>query len=384
MSARGILHLTSFLQGGAGRAITDLACAQQALGHDVTVVTSATGHSGYGNYPEYLARLRDARVPLYLCDSLFTRDIALNLQVLELLRHRIDVERIAVVHAHAGVAALVGRMYAAHATHRVAVVQTQHGWGTSKTPDQVAADLAILREVDRVVVTSDATREHLGRLGVPPWNVSVIPCGLDVGPPAPPPDEAVRLLQPYRERGAKVIGCIGSVTANKNQALLVEALARLDDPGVVAAFIGEDGDGILARAATASASRGVLRCGYQPEAARWLPLMDLLVLPSRSEGQGLVVVEAFRAGVPVVATNIPPLARMIEHQRSGFLFEAGNADALATIIRAALAMPAEDRDAIARTAKQRFRREFTSDAMVARHEALYEQLAGEATNSSVH
>jgi glycosyltransferase involved in cell wall biosynthesis len=179
----------------------------------------------------------------------------------------------------------------------------------------------------------------------------------------------------------KVIGCIGSVTANKNQSLLVDALARLGHCGVVAAFIGEGGEGLLIQ--PSSASGRVLACGYQPEAARWLPLMDLLVLPSRSEGQGLVVLEAFRAGVPVVATDIPPLARMIEHQRSGFLFEAGSADALATIIRAVLAMPAADRDAITRAARQRFRREFTSDRMVARHEALYAQLTREATNSSV-
>ena len=38
-----ILHLATFLQGGAGRVIADLACAQAGAGHRVTVVASRTG-----------------------------------------------------------------------------------------------------------------------------------------------------------------------------------------------------------------------------------------------------------------------------------------------------------------------------------------------------
>src|SRR5688572_30966960 len=74
MASLGILHLTTFLQGGAGRAIADLACAQQAAGHRVTVVTSDTAHGEFGNYREYLDRLRAADVALHLCDSLFSRE----------------------------------------------------------------------------------------------------------------------------------------------------------------------------------------------------------------------------------------------------------------------------------------------------------------------
>lgn len=49
-----ILHLTTFLQGGAGRVVTDLALEQQRAGHDVRVITSATGLNGYCNYDGYI------------------------------------------------------------------------------------------------------------------------------------------------------------------------------------------------------------------------------------------------------------------------------------------------------------------------------------------
>ena len=81
-----IVHLTTYLQGGAGRAITDLACAQRAAGHRVLVVSSATSAPGYGNYPHYIDRLHKADVSLILEDSLFTRDTALNLRVLDRLK----------------------------------------------------------------------------------------------------------------------------------------------------------------------------------------------------------------------------------------------------------------------------------------------------------
>jgi len=58
MRTLSIVHLTTFLQGGAGRAIADLACAQHEAAHRVVVVASATGEGGYG-YPPLLSLLAE-------------------------------------------------------------------------------------------------------------------------------------------------------------------------------------------------------------------------------------------------------------------------------------------------------------------------------------
>jgi glycosyltransferase involved in cell wall biosynthesis len=147
---------------------------------------------------------------------------------------------------------------------------------------------------------------------------------------------------------------------------------------VAAVFVGEGGRVLVEEAARANVSDRVVACGYQPQASRWLPLMDLLVLPSRTEGQGLVVLEAFRAGVPVVVSDIPALARLVDEGRSGFRFEPDNAAALAHAIRAALALTAHQRDEVTRSARARFLEEFTCDRMVDRHEELYARLAAGA------
>ena len=108
MHPLGVLHLTTFLQGGAGRAITDLACAQHAAGHSVTVVASDTACGEFGNYPEYLERLRAAGVMLHLRDSLFARDISKSMRVAEMLCQSLDASRLDVIHAHAAVPAFIG------------------------------------------------------------------------------------------------------------------------------------------------------------------------------------------------------------------------------------------------------------------------------------
>jgi glycosyltransferase involved in cell wall biosynthesis len=369
MPRLNILHLTTFLQGGAGRSIVDLACAQHAAGNRVTVVTSRTSRDEFGNYPEYLDRLRTVGVTLHMCDSLFSRDHALNMRVVGMLSRSVDVTAVDIIHAHAAVPAFIGEQFSAGARRRIGLIQTQHGWGSNKTSQQAVFDLDVLSRVDRIVTTSAATGAELAALGAPRASMVVIPCGLPLRDPGQPP--AGNALEAHRANGSRVIGCIGSVTANKNQRLLLEALQSIVDPSIIVVFVGEGSEALEDEARTLGLGDRVLACGYQPEASRWLPLFDLLVVPSRTEGQGLVVLEAFRAAVPVVASEVPALGELIEHRRSGFLFENGNAAALAGAIQCALSLPDAERWAMLTAARRRFDADFTIDQMVERHEKLY-------------
>lgn len=375
MRALSIAHATTFLQGGAGRAIVDLACAQRAGGHDVVVLTSATGEPGYGNYPHYLAELSRAGVPLLVEDSLFKRDRALNLRALTRLRAARPRGRLDLIHAHAGTPARIARLYAGTEDGAVAVVQTQHGWGVAKTPDQAREDLAVLDEVDRIVVTSEATRSLLASRGVPKGRIETIPCG--IAPLAPPVSEsASRIAAELRARGLRVAGCVGTVNTNKNQRLLVDALARPAARHVAAIVVGEGGDAVAEYARSLGIGDRVRAVGYQADAARWMPAFDVLVVPSLTEGQGLVVLEAFRAGVPVVASAIPALEQLVAAGEQGWLFDPLDADAASRALTTALGMSADGRRGIVASARRRFEQQYTVPVMVARHEAMYRGLIG--------
>ena len=98
---------------------------------------------------------------------------------------------------------------------------------------------------------------------------------------------------------------------------------------------------------------------------------DLVVAPSLTEGQGLVALEAFRAGVPVVASDIPAFRQFVSEHETGWLFASGDAEALAHAIDRSLVVSLHDRTRITTAARVQFLTHYTVDAMVARHDALY-------------
>ena len=371
---RSIVHLTTFLQGGAGRAISDLACAQHARGWDVLVVSSATGDGTYGNYPHYLERLQAQGVPVMLEDSLFKRDPALNQRVVDRLLGVRDPETVDVVHAHAATPARAALQFAARGNDYAAVIQTQHGWGTNKTAQQTRDDLAVLQRVARVVATSPATSAFLAQRGIDAPHVVTIPCGLPAAVP-PVPAHAIReRLVSLRQRHHRIVGCVGTVTANKNQQAVIDALEYLALDKVTIVFIGEGSEGLLEGARALGVQNRVLAPGYLPDADGLMSLFDLLVVPSRTEGQGLVVLEAFRAGVPVLASDIPAFQTLVVQNRTGWRFTLDDPPALARALQCSLLTSADERARITAAARRVFQEAFTADVMVEQHEQLYSSL----------
>jgi glycosyltransferase involved in cell wall biosynthesis len=59
---------------------------------------------------------------------------------------------------------------------------------------------------------------------------------------------------------------------------------------------------------------------------------DMVVFPSRHEGFGMVVLEAWASGTPLIASDIPPVKELVTSGTNGILFESGNADSLSNAI----------------------------------------------------
>src|SRR5262245_12810218 len=123
-----ILHVSTFLQGGAGRIIAALAIAQRRAGHDVVVVADSGQHTGYESYPEYITGLREAGVPFHTVTSTFTRDVALNVRAVEELTALLGDRTVDIAHTHAAIPTLVARL-ALSSRGSTPLLQTMHGWG---------------------------------------------------------------------------------------------------------------------------------------------------------------------------------------------------------------------------------------------------------------
>jgi len=93
------------------------------------------------------------------------------------------------------------------------------------------------------------------------------------------------------------------------------------------------------RAAMLGLAGTVTFTGYRSDAARLLAGLDVLVVPSRSDGSPLVVCEAMAAGVPVVASRVGGLPDLVEDGGSGLLVRPGEAEDLARALVSLLLDP---------------------------------------------
>jgi glycosyltransferase involved in cell wall biosynthesis len=365
-----VLHTTTFLQGGAGRNIADLALAQRRAGHDVRVAADAGGEAGYASYPEYLDALTAAGIPCTLLTSTFKRDVALNARAARELQDVTRAWRPDVVHAHATTPALVARLAGVGVPGRL--LHTMHGWGIAKTAAHAAADIALLELADAVVVPSAAAAETLRGAGLTRGDLRVIPYGIAPGlPPRPPDPEDVRAIE-RSAAGRRVCLCIGTIGERKNQRLLIDALAAAPLRDVTAVFIGDgDAAGLRAHARALGVETRAVVLGQRADASRYLSLAGALVLPSRNEGLPLAVLESLRAGVPVVAADIPEIAEALDGGRCGHLFAPDDAASLGSALRAAFDEPAPARARL----RSRFAEHYAEDRMLSAYARLYEALA---------
>jgi glycosyltransferase involved in cell wall biosynthesis len=105
-----------------------------------------------------------------------------------------------------------------------------------------------------------------------------------------------------------------------------------------------------------------------------MALVDVFVLCSRAEGLPYVLLEAMQAGIPVVASDVPGIADLIDDGRTGLLYPWGDLDRLADHLTRCL-QNADLRRHLARQAQQHVASHHLLDVQVERMLRLYSQLA---------
>jgi sugar transferase (PEP-CTERM/EpsH1 system associated) len=135
--------------------------------------------------------------------------------------------------------------------------------------------------------------------------------------------------------GAPVIGTVGRLSEVKRQDLLIRAF-RLVLGSVPDAHLLIVGDGpwmgnLGELVAGLGLADRVHFAGYQARPECYLQVMNVFALTSSSEGMPLAVLEAWAAGVPVVATRVGGLPELIDDGRTGVLVGFGETDALARV-----------------------------------------------------
>lgn len=207
-------------------------------------------------------------------------------------------------------------------------------------------------------------RQQLDLRLAPPEKYSVIPNGIDVARYEASPRG--RMFE-----GAPVLGCVGRFTSEKGHAVLIDAFARFRGAHPEARLV-LVGFGPLERELRERA-RGlgpsVVFTGER-DSAELLGSFDLYAHPSLYESQGLAILEAQAAGIPVVATDAGGVRDVVRHGETGLLARPGDAGSLAAALLEMAAAPARARE-LAAAARASVSARHSLAAMLAAYARLY-------------
>jgi glycosyltransferase involved in cell wall biosynthesis len=233
------------------------------------------------------------------------------------------------------------------------------------------------RSCAALVAVADDTRRAYERQGYPRGRIEVVYNGVEASVPAGDGDLRAELGIP---EGAPLVGEVARLCEVKGQRELIAALPRLPDAHLV--LVGKDLEqggafqtGLEREAERLGVRDRVVFAGYRDDARRILGQLDVLALPSWTEGLPLVVLEAMAAGRPVVATPVGGTPELVADGETGLLVPPRHPAALADALRRLLT-DADLRRRLGEAGRVRAGERFTVAAMTDRILQLYDEVAG--------
>lgn len=326
-----VLHVAQPTDGGVGRYVVAAALDQLARGWSVTVACPPAGW-----LPAELAARGVRTVPWSATRAPGPGSAAEALR----LRGLVGAVRPDVLHLHSSKAGLAGRLAVRGRLH---TLFQPHGWSwLATTGSTSAATLRWERLAARwtdLLVCVGAGEAAEGRSRRLQARFAVVRNGVDLSRfrPAGAAERAGARALLGLPASAPVVLCVGRLTRQKGQDLLLDAWPRVTAvaPDALLVLVG---DGDLLPVLRARAPAGVRFAGAVDDVRPWYAAADLVVQPSRWEGLPLTLLEALASGRAVVSTDVPGLGDALP-PGAGAVVPAGDVPALAAAILDRLADP---------------------------------------------
>lgn len=296
--------------GGVQIHVRDLAVALQAQGHSCTIITGGSG--------PFVDVLRETGIPVVVLRHLTVPIHPISdLRALREIRAALSETRPELIAVHSSKAGILGRL--AGRSLGIPVVLTAHGWNF--TPGIAALPAAAYRQIERsagplaskIITVSEFDRQLAldARITTADRIVTVyngmpdVPAELRADPGRTP----VRLVM------------VARFGAQKDHGTLLRALGGLRDHSWELDLIG-DGP-LMGQMQSLAASLGiggrVRFLGQRMDVERLLASAQVSLLVTNWEGFPLSILEAMRAGLPVVATSVAGIGESVRDGETGFL-----------------------------------------------------------------
>ncbi len=330
MTALRIAYVIGTTTGGTGRHVAMLAAGCAGRGLAVSVFGPASAQSLFPGVPFAAVDIGDRPRP--------ARDAA----AVRRLRALLADDAPDVVHAHGLRAGAVSALALGRMTrpHRPALEVTVHNAAPAAAPALAvykALEHLVARRADAVLCVSADLARRMRRAGA--RNVAL---ALVVAPAsaAPSAEEIAKARAEIGAPGRPVVLAAGRLARQKGFDVLLEALGGLPGRGAAPLLV-LAGDGPMAgQLASLSREAGldVRFLRQRADIPALLGAADVVVVPSRWDGQPLIVQEALRAGRPIVASRVGGIPDLTGED-GALLVRAGDPGLLASAIASVLGDP---------------------------------------------
>jgi glycosyltransferase involved in cell wall biosynthesis len=373
-----------------GRHVAELAPALAKAGLRVSVVTP---HLHGGPLEEELAPgLHIYRIPIspalgvdyphYVAQA--SRDLERAADGLRASLGRFDL-----IHAHDWLTAeAAGRLKHLWRVPLVATVHaTERGRGRGHLNGRASQQIndqewLLTYESWRVIVCSQFMAGQVSEyFQTPADKVDVVPNGVSVIPsPFSGPAERLAFRRRFVADDERLVFYVGRIVYEKGLQVLIDAWPQIAAANARLLIAGTGGylDALQSQAEAAGVNGRVRFAGFLSDADRdtIYRVADVAVFPSLYEPFGIVALEAFAAGCPLVVSDAGGLAEVVRHQVTGLIAPAGDANALAAAVLTCLRHPDAAR-ARAATALREVRQRYTWDRIAESTLPIYRRILGE-------
>lgn len=363
-----IFHLVPNLNyGGLQKVVRLLAECQLKAGHSVTI-------GCWTNLSNNLDTERDLQKAgaevVYLRRSDDGGIIYGYRSLLGILKTQLARQNTELLHVHNPFEYYIYGVLAARAAGGIRVVNTTHATAMfdhprygrkGRTKFWISAMLS-----DGIVSCCEEVETYLrGRFTMPGKRFFVVDNGIDLSPFVAVPAR--------QERNEIVFGLAARMTIEKNHRGLLDAFAqaRRRHSNIRLRLLGGGPlePDLKQQALNLGLNEAVEFCGFSSDVAGFLSGLDVYILPSSTEALPMSLLEAIASGLPVVATPVGGVPRIVKTTDSGWLCASDSADSILAGMESAIA--ASDRREKGESARQRVLEQYSVERMARDYERLY-------------